>query len=94
MPKRSFQKISNRYGTDTVLFLARLEPHEISVIQLDLSSVLNEQNAFVIGNEFGENSERSGLSRAGTAANEDVLSGEDVIFEAVGEGLIQRPCLC
>ncbi len=94
MPKRSFQKISNRYGTDTVLFLARLEPHEISVIQLDLSSVLNEQNAFVIGNELGENSERGGLSRAGTAANEDVLSGEDVIFEAVGEGLIQRPCLC
>ena len=78
---------------NTVLFLARLEANEIGVAQLDLRGVFDEQNAFVVGNEFGENSEGRRLSSPGATADEDVLSGQDVVFETVGERLIERPGL-
>src|SRR6266851_8410360 len=70
MPKSRFQQIANRHGWNSTLFTTRFKAHEVGVAQLDLRGVFDEQDPFVIGNEFGEDSESSGLARSWSAEHE------------------------
>ena len=60
-----------------------------SLRQLNLGRVFDNQHPFVLRNEFSEDRQKCRFSRAGSAANEDVLAREDVVFEVVGERAIE-----
>jgi hypothetical protein len=52
MAESGSEKVANRDGGGAVLLPACLETDEIFMVQLDLRGVLNEQDAFIRGNEL------------------------------------------
>src|SRR5580658_10060858 len=58
---------------------------------LDFSRVFNQQNSLVARYESAECIDERGLARTGTPADENVLSRENVIFQAVRKRLVQCP---
>lgn len=53
--------------------------------KLYLSSVFDQQNAFIRGNELSERVQKSRLTSACTAANKQVAPLQDVVFKAIRE---------
>ena len=63
MPKGGFQKIADGDGWQAVLRLPRLEADKVRLGQMDLGGVLDEQNPFILRDEFSENIEQSSFCR-------------------------------
>src|ERR1700733_1316913 len=53
---------------------ARLERHEVGMVQLQLGGILDRHDAFALGDEVGEDVEQGGLARAGAARDHHVLA--------------------
>src|SRR5260370_29501294 len=51
---------------------ARLEPHDMRLLQRQLGRILDSDDTFVFGNEGRETIEHRGLARAGSAADDYV----------------------
>ena len=88
-----FQKVADRHCRHAVLRLPGLEPDEIRLGHLNFGGVFNEKDSLVLGDEFPEDIQERGLAGPGPAADQDVLAGEDIILEAVGERSVERPGL-
>lgn len=89
--KRSFQQIANRDGRSSILFAARLETDQVLVMQLDLRRVLDQQDAFVRGNELSECSQQCGLACPGAPAQQDVVALKQMVFQPIGEIAVESP---
>src|SRR6516162_9452693 len=60
------------------------------MVDLNLCRVLNEENAFVLGNELRKDIQQGRLAGPGSARNQNVFSGENVVFQLVGKPALQR----
>src|ERR1700722_11343637 len=91
MAERGFQEIANGYCGKTILFAASFEADQVFLRQSNFGRVFNHQHAFVSRNELPEYREQRGFSRSGSAAYEDVLASENIVFEVVSKRAIERP---
>ena len=55
MSKRGFQEVANRHGGEPILFLSGFKPNEVLLAHVNLGRVLDQQYAFVVGDELPEN---------------------------------------
>src|SRR5882724_7523368 len=88
--KRSLQKIADRYGWDAALLAARFEPDEIRLKQVQFRGVFDEDDPLVLGNESRKRRRERGLTAAGTAADQERLLSQDIVFETVGKLAVKR----
>src|ERR1700730_2896068 len=89
MTEGCFQEVANRYGGKAVLFAAGFKPNEILLRQLNLGRVFDDEHSFILRNEFSEDRKQSRFSSACSAADQDVLAREDIVFQVVREGAIK-----
>ena len=54
---------------------ARLEPHDVVLLELELGGVLDGDDALVVGDERRQHVERRRLAGAGAAGDDDVAAG-------------------
>ena len=62
------------------------------MVELNLGGVFDQQNALIVGNEFAEDIQGRGLSRSRAAADQDVLAMKNIVFQPIGERLVECPC--
>ena len=79
MPQRRTKQVGNRDGRQRRLLAERrlrtpcFEPKHVRFVQVNLSGLLDQNNAIAIGNVRGQRIEQRGLAGAGTAGDQDVL---------------------
>ena len=73
--------------------LPGLEPDKIRLCHLNLSRILDEKDSFIFRDELPENVQECGLPAPCSAADEDVLAGQDIILKTVGKRAVERPCV-
>jgi len=67
------------------LLAARFEPDEIRLKQVQFRGVFDEDDPLVLGNESRKRRRERGLTAAGTAADQERLLSQDIVFETVGK---------
>src|SRR5260370_39534073 len=87
--KSSFEEVADRYARKAALGLARLKPDKVWLRDLNFRRVLNQENPLFLGYESAENIHCRGLSRARAPTNQYVLTGKNVVFESIGELLVE-----
>src|SRR5258708_9876791 len=80
MAKGCFQKIPDRYRRQPVLRLPGLESNQILLSHLNLGSVLDQQDSFVLRDELSDDVQESRLATPGSACNKDVLVRQHIIL--------------
>src|SRR5229473_2621274 len=85
MAKGCFQKIPDRNCRQPVLRLPCLESNQILLSHLNLGSVLDQQDSFVLRDELSDDVQESRLATPGSARNKDVLACQDIILKPVGK---------
>src|SRR5713226_10366685 len=85
MAKGCFQKIPDRNCRQPVLRLPCLESNQILLSHLNLGSVLDQQDSFVLRDELSDDVQESRLATPGSARNKDVLVRQHIILKPVGE---------
>ncbi|HEV2419975.1 MAG TPA: hypothetical protein VGX94_19435 [Terriglobia bacterium] len=89
--ERGFEKISNGNGWNTVLLVLRLKADQVIFVPLNLSSILDDNEAFVIKDEASKDIEQRRLATSGPAADEDIPAVEYSLFQDVRAGPWQCP---
>ena len=87
--KSGFEQVADRYAGKAVLRVACFKPDEVRLGDLNFRGVLNQENPLFLGYESAEDIQGRGLSGAGAATNQNVLAGKDVVFESIGEWLVE-----
>src|SRR5713101_6822286 len=93
MAKGCFQKIPDCYRRQPVLRLPGLESNQVLVSHLNLGGVLDQQNSFVLRDEFSDDVQQSRLAAPGSARNKDVLVRQHIILQPVGKPSFESPGL-
>src|SRR5205085_8310235 len=86
--ERRFQEVADRHPGKALLRRTAFEPHEVRMRQVNLRGVLDQKNSLFFRYKLAEDIQSRCFPRAGAAADENVLPREDVVFEPVGELLI------
>ena len=69
--------------------MARLKPDKVWLGDLNFRRVLNQENPLFLGYESAEDIQCRGFTRAGATTNQYVLTGKNVVFESIGELLVE-----
>ena len=91
--KGGFEEVPDGDGGQTVLRLPRFETDQVVLVHVNFRRVFDEEDAFIGGDELPEDIEHRSFPRSGTPSDENVFSSENVVFELVGERLLQCSCL-
>src|SRR5258708_6299698 len=91
MAKGCFQKIPDRHRRQAVLRLPSLESNQILLSHLNLGSVLDQQNSFVLRDELSDDVQERRLTTPGSSSNEDVFSCQDIILKLVRKPSFEGP---
>jgi hypothetical protein len=83
MAEGRFQKVTDRYSRKAVLLAPSFESENIVFLNLYLSDVLYQDNALMVGNEFGQYVGEGGLATLRSTADQDVLALGNIIQLAV-----------
>ncbi len=89
MTKSGFEEVADRYARKAALRMARLKPDKVGLGDLNLRRVLNQDNPLFLGYESAEDIQRRGFSRTGATTNQYVLARKNVVFESIGELLVE-----
>src|SRR5207302_6346147 len=87
--KGGFEEIPDGDGRQTILRLPRFETDQVVLGHVNFRRVFDEEDTFIGGDKLSEDIEHRGFSRSGTPSDENVFPGENVVFELVGEPLLQ-----
>ena len=55
MPESGFEEVADRHCRYAVLRLTSLEPYQIRLRHLNLRSILDQQDSFILGDKSSEN---------------------------------------
>src|SRR6266496_1124871 len=91
MAKSRSQEIPNRHCRQPVLRLPGLKPNKILLCHVNLRGVLNQQDSFLLRDEFSEDVQEGRFATSCSACNEDVLASQHIIFKLVGKPALQGP---
>ena len=75
MAKARLEQFADGHGGKAVLLTPGFKADQVRCSNLNLRGVLDDENAFVFGNEACEDVEKSRLAGAGSARDEDVSDG-------------------
>src|SRR6266853_5995924 len=91
--KGGFEEIPDGDGRQTILRLPCFETDQVVLVHVNFRGVFDEEDTFVGWDELSEDIEHRGFPRSGTPSDENVFPCENVVFELVGERLLQCSCL-
>lgn len=92
VPQAGLEQVADCNGRDLrSLLAAGLEADKVRLADVDFGSVLDDQQAVIVGNEIGQDVEQGGFPCAGASADEDVLSIQDGRLEIGGHLLGNCP---
>ena len=87
--ERRFQQVADSDARQAVLRMPRFKANQVRMSQPYFRRIFDQEDALVFRNEFAKDIEGRRLTGAGPTANQNVLTGKNVIFEPVGEGLVE-----
>src|SRR5208283_427975 len=87
--ERCFQQVADGDARHAVLGMPCFEANQVRVSQPDLRGIFDQEDALVFRNEFAEDVEGRRLAGSGATANQNILARKNVIFEPVGERLVE-----
>jgi hypothetical protein len=90
VPESCFEQIADGHCRQTILGLPRFESNEVRLGQLDLGSVLDQKDPFILGDELSKDFEQSRFARPGSTADEDVPARKDIFLEPNREIVVER----
>src|SRR6267154_2939329 len=91
--KGGFEEIPDGDRRQTILRLSRFETDQVVLVHVNFRRVFDKEDTLIRGNELSEDIEHRGFTRSGTPSDENVFPGENVVFELVGERMLQCSCL-
>ena len=91
--KGGFEEVPDGDGRQTILRLSRFETDEVVLVHVNFRGVFDEEDTFIGRDELSEDIDHCSFPGSGTPSDENVSPGENVVFELVGETLLQCSCL-
>src|SRR6266576_3821942 len=90
--KGGFEEVPDGDGGQTVLRLPRFETDQVVLVHVNFRGVFDEEDTFIGWDELSEDIEHRGFPGSSTPSDENVFPRENVVFELVGERLLQCSC--
>ena len=87
--ERGFEQVANGNGGKAILLPPRFESDLVLVRELNLCRVFNQQQTLVRRDKSSQACRERRLPCSGSTADEQILTGENIVFEAISESTIE-----
>src|ERR1700693_988437 len=91
--KGGFEEVPDGDGGQAVLRLPHFEADQVVLVHVNFRRVFDEEDTFIGRDELPEDIEHRSFPGSGTPSDENVSPSKNVVFELVGERLLQCSCL-